>query len=179
MDKNKKPVSLEGYIVILLIIFFIVILAFAAYLLVAYHASLTEQTEDMALTASIDFISEINSRVGAALRQAEEIAAVAGVMSSEVDILRYFYTVTQSTNSPISFIRFFSGGREYDSSGHEIEQSEPESVMRLVRGNKAGCAGLIYDHNNYTSMSFIVFYAPISGNDLIDGVVSYCLVTRF
>ena len=46
------------------------------------------------------------------------------------------------------------------------------------QGQQGRLCGLIYDHNNYTSMSFIVFYAPISGNDLIDGVVSYCLVTQ-
>ncbi|MGI6166833.1 MAG: EAL domain-containing protein [Eubacteriales bacterium] len=178
MGINKKPAGLEGYIITLLAIFFMIMLAFAVYLLVAYHTSLAEQTEDMALTASIDFISEINSRVGAALRQTEEIAAVAGTMTSETEILRYFNAVSQSTNTPITFIRFFNRGREYDSSGQELETKEPESIMRLVNINKAGCAGLIYDHNSYTSMSFIAFYAPVSGNDLIDGVVSYCMVTQ-
>ncbi|NLW73426.1 MAG: EAL domain-containing protein [Clostridiales bacterium] len=178
MKKNKKQAGLEGYIITLLIIFFVVMLAFVAYLLVAYHTSLAEQTEDMALTASIDFISEINSRVGAALRQTEEIAAVAGTMTSEAEILRYFNAVSQSTNTPIAFIRFFYDGREYDSSGQEIKTREPESIMRLVNSNKAGCAGLIYDHSSYISMSFIAFYAPISGNDLIDSVVSYCMVTQ-
>jgi EAL domain-containing protein (putative c-di-GMP-specific phosphodiesterase class I)/GGDEF domain-containing protein len=172
-----KPVKFESYIMILLLVFFTIMLSFSVYLLVSYNSSLIGHTEDMAMTASIDFIAETNSKVNNAMRQTVEIAQTAGNMMTKEDIVGYFYSITQYLDTDITFIRFFNDGIEYNSGGYEIDNNEPAAVKKIIDSGKAGCSGLIYDHREYTSMAYIAFFAPVDNNPLIDGVLSYCMVT--
>ncbi len=177
MKKRGKLISAESYVMGLLLVFLIIMLSFSVYLLVSYNQSLVGQTEDMAMTASVGFISEVNSKIETAARHTNEIAVTAGSMKTEDDIIRCFYAITETLETDITFIRFFNDGKEYNSSGYEIYYNEPAEVKKLVESRKAGCSGLFYDHSEYTSMAYIAFYAPVENNPIIDGVLSYCIVT--
>ncbi len=173
MKKSRKSISIESVIITLLLVFLIIMLSFSVYLLVSYNRSLAGQAENMAMTSSLSFISEVNARSAAASRRTAEIAEAVGRMTAEEEIIAYFKRTVGSGAVGLSHLRFFDGGKEYNSSGYEIENNEPENVRRLISAGVAGCAGIVYRHDNYTSSAYIVFYAPVSGNPLIDGVLTY------
>ncbi len=173
MKKSRKSINIESVIITLLLVFLIIMLSFSVYLLVSYNRSLAEQTENRAMTASLAFISEVNAKSAAAARRTTEIAEAVGEMTAEEEIIAYFKRTVGSGAVGVSHLRFFDGGKEYNSSGLEIENKEPESVSRLINAGKAGCAGLVYLHDSYTTSAYIAFYAPVSGNPLIDGLLTY------
>lgn len=176
MEKSGKLI--KNSIIILLLIFLTVMLVYSSYLLLSYRAGLVDEAESMALSTSLDCIAEMNAKVDTALRQSKEIALSASGMLTNDEMLRYFNTVTSTLDSDIALLRFFNDGIEYDSRGYTLEGGEDPAVTRLERSRTAGCTGLIYDHNIYTSMAYIAFYVPVENSTLIDGIVTYCMITE-
>lgn len=179
---KKRGIGIETTVLIILLFVLVIVVSLAVYLIISYRTGIVKQSEDISLTSTIEYVTEVNSKIESALQKTAEISSALSPMLTEDEVLRYFYALEQSEASDMTFLRFYLKGRIYDSGGREIDLSSPsnrkqtERLAALVSGGKPGCSGLIYDNNNFTSMAYLAFYSPVKNNSLIDGIVTYFMV---
>lgn len=82
-----------------------------------------------------------------------------------IDVLKE-YTLSDAFGD----LRYFSYGKRYDTSGLEDVTELDETIAELAKERRQGCTAVYFDAP--TKYDCIAFYVPITGCDVVDGLLS-------